>query len=246
VRQEVQWYLTERLVESRTRPVPPGQTTIEHRLLALAAFGATLEALRYVDELSADDVSDWSRRMFRALGVQIDESQGAGSHAVYVGDEPPPEPGCGPSMPQFPKRIDPRNLGACRAHGAELTLDEVEYDDNATAVRWTISGPFDVDAAFPEPFAQLQADVTGLDDWAVDLFRDKTRDNLRMWRVPAISLGDDVGTEYAASPKSIRSQPGRITGLTLFAPGPASHARRLSFGWHGSTIEVHMPGMGCP
>ena len=116
----------------------------------------------------------------------------------------------------------------------------------ATAVRWTISGLFDVDAAFPEPFAQLQADVIGMDDWAPDLFRDKTRDNLRIWLVPTISLGDDVGTEYRSHPKSIRSQPGRIAGLTVFAPGTPSHAQRLSFEWHGSTIEVDMRGMGRP
>jgi hypothetical protein len=246
MRQEVQWYLTERLVENRTRPIPPGWTTIQHRTHALAAFGATLDALRYVDELSAAEVSDWSRRMFRALGVQIDEPRGPGSHAVYVGDGAPPEQDWGPSMPQFPKRIDRRNLGGCRAYGAELTLDEVEYDDTSTAVRWTISGLFDVDAAFPEPFAELQADLVDMDDWAADLFREKTRDNLQMWHVPTLSLGDDVGTEYEASPKSIRSQSGRATGLTLFTPGTPSHARHLRFVWHGSTIEVRIPGSGRP
>ena len=110
MRQEVQWYLTERLVEGRTRPIPPGRTTIEHRTQVLAAFGATLEALRYVDELSAEDVSDWSRRMFRALGVQIGEPPGAGSHAIYVGDGPPPEQDWGPSMPQFPKKGSTREI----------------------------------------------------------------------------------------------------------------------------------------
>ncbi len=242
MRQEVQWYLTERLVEKRTRPIPPGRTTIEYRTQALGAFGATLEALRYVDELSAEEVSSWSRRMFRALGVHIDEPTGPGSHAVYIGDGPPPTQERGPSMPQFPKRVDRRNLGTCHAYGAQLKLDEVEYDDMVTAVRWTIAGPFDVDAAFPEHFAALEADVTGMDDWAAELFRDKTRENLRLWQVPVLSLSDDVGTEYEASPRGTRSQISRMEGLTLFAPGTPSHARRLTFGWHGSTIEVHPLG----
>jgi hypothetical protein len=119
------------------------------------------------------------------------------------------------------------------AFGGSLRIDEIEYDDSVTLVRWRISPIPDVDAAFPVHVAALHRDTVGMDRWAVEHFRTMQRKGL--WRVVhRFELRDDVGTEYCDHPINSRGVTGaHMKGVTSFTPGTPSQSRQLQVNWLG-------------
>jgi hypothetical protein len=177
--------------------------------------------------------------MWRAIGLEPPGASAPGQiQLVYLGDDAPPVPTHDSWVPQYPRTISGTRESLEAFHGG-FRIDEVEYDDSVTLVRWQIGPMPDVDAAFPELAAALEEDTAGMDRWAIEHFRAKSRDALRRSRVPVLDLEDDVGTEYQGH----RVQSGgaaEIKGITAFTPGTPSHARYLVVHWLGSSLQVDL------
>lgn len=163
--QEVRWLLADKLLHVRTDLVIPRENMIRRRSFALATFNSTLEALRYVNAISEEESLQWRTKMWRALGLVSPSSAEPGTmQLVYLGEGDPPQPERINLVPQYPRTVaGPREtLGAFHGH---LRIEEIEYDDSVTLVRWQIEPIPDVDAAFPELTAALEDDIAGMDDW---------------------------------------------------------------------------------
>ena len=241
VDQEVQWLLAEKLLYIRTGLVNPREDVIRPRSVALAAFGSTLEALRYVNAISDEESIGWRNKMWRALGLDPPNVGEPGTTQLfYLGDSEPPRSERINLVPQYPRKaIGPSE--AIEAFGGSLRVEEVEYDDGVTLVRWQIETMPDVDAAFPDLTAALEEDIVGMDDWVVGHFRSKNRAALARNHVPRLGLEDDVATDYFEHPVSARSRLGvEVAGITAFTPGTPSHTEYLMIHWLGSSLKFSL------
>jgi hypothetical protein len=239
VDQEVRWLLTEKLFLVRTSRVNPQEDAAGRRLMALATFDSTLEALRYVNAISEDESNHWRDKMWRAVGLDPPGTAESGKvQLVYLGDGEPPQREPISLVPQYPRTVARRGE-TLSAFDGRMQIQEVEYDDSVTVVRWQIDPLPDVDAAFPELAAALEEDLAGMDDWAIGHFRFKNREALQQHRMRQLALEDSVGTEYSEHPVSAKSGGvGGIKGITAFTPGTPSHAERLIVHWLGSSITL--------
>ena len=103
--QEVQWLLAEKLLYIRTGLVNPREDVIRPRSVALAAFGSTLEALRYVNAISDEESIGWRNKMWRALGLDPPNVGEPGTTQLfYLGDSEPPRSSASISFPSTPER----------------------------------------------------------------------------------------------------------------------------------------------
>jgi hypothetical protein len=239
--QEVRWLLTEKLLHVRTGPVNPREDVIRRRSVALASFNSTLEALRYVNALSDEELCDWRDKMWRTLGLEPPNCAEPGTmQLVYLGEGEPPQPERMNLVPEYPRKV-PGRREALSAFDGSLWVEDVEFDDSVTVVHWRIEPMPDVDAAFPELVAALEEDIAGMDDWAVGHFRFKNRRALQRHRIRRLVLEDTVGTEYSEHPLSAKTAGvGRIEGRTAFTPGTPSHAERLIILWLGSSMTLDL------
>jgi hypothetical protein len=159
---------------------------------------------------------------------------------VYLGDGEPPQPERMNLVPEYPRKV-PGRREALRAFDGSLRVEDVEFDDSVTVVRWQIEPMPDVDAAFPELAAALEDDIAGMDDWAIRHFRFKNRQALQRHRIRHLVLEDTVGTEYSEHPVSAKTAGvGGIRGMTAFTPGTPSHAERLIIHWLGSSMTLDL------
>lgn len=237
--QEVRWLLTEKLLRVRTGWVEPQEDVARRRLMALATFGSTLEALRYVNTISEDESIQWRDKMWRALGLDPPGTAESGEvQLVYLGDGEPPQHERINLVPQYPRTVAGLRETLSAFDGL-MRIEEVEYDDSVTVVRWQIDPLPDVDAAFPQLAAALEEDIAGMDDWAVGHFRLKNHQALQQHRIRQLALEDSFGTEYSEHQVSAKSGGvGGIKGITAFTPGTPSHAERLIVHWLGSSISL--------
>jgi hypothetical protein len=200
--QEVRWLLTEKLLHVRTGLVNPREDVIRRRSVALAAFNSTLEALRYVNAIADEESLECRSKMWRALGIEPPNAAEPGTmQLVYLGDGEPPQPERMNLVPEYRWKV-PGRREALRAFNGSLLVEDVEFDDSVTVVRWRIEPMPDVDAAFPELAAALEEDIAGMDDWAIGHFRLKNRQALQRHRIRQLVLEDAVGTEYSEHPVS--------------------------------------------
>jgi hypothetical protein len=241
VDQEVQWLLAEKLLHVRTGAVNPRVDVISRRSVALATFNSTLEALRYVNAISEEESIQWRNKMWRALGLDPPDVGEQGTmHLVYLGDGEPPKPEHINLVPQYP-RMASGPSETIEAFGGSLRIEEVEYDDGVTLIRWHIETMPDVNAAFPDLAAALEEDIVGMDDWAAGHFRSKNYVALTRHDVPRLALDDDVATDYFEHRVSAKSRPGvEIAGITAFTPGTPSHADYLMIHWLGSSLKINL------
>ena len=240
--QEVRWLLAEKLLRVRTGPVNPHEEVSSRRWRALATFDSTLEALRYVNAISDEESIQWRNKMWRALGLDPPSEGGEPGpvHLYYLGEGEPPQQERVNLVPQYPRKaVGPSE--AIEAFGGCLRVEEVEYDDSVTVIRWQIAPTPDVDAAFPEPIAALEEDIAGMDDWAVEHFRSMNREALRRHHASRLRLQDGVSTDYSEHLVNRRSgsTPG-IAGITAFTPGTPSHADHLMIHWLGSSLRINL------
>jgi hypothetical protein len=241
VDQEVRWLLTEKLLHIRTGRKNPQEDVARRRLMALATFSSTLEALRYVNAISEDELTQWRDKMWRALGLDPPDTAESGKvQLVYLGEGEPPQHERVNLVPQYPRTVTGLRE-ALSAFGGRMRIEEVEYDDSVTVVRWQIDPLPDVDAAFPELVAALEEEIAGMDDWAIGHFRFKNRQALQQHRMRQLALEDGVSTEYSEYPVSAKSGGvGGIKGITAFTPGTPSHAEQLIIHWLGSSITLDL------
>lgn len=237
--QEVRWLLTEKLLHVRTGRISPQADVARRRFMALATFSSTLEALRYVDAISEDELTQWRDKMWRALGLDPPDTAESGKvQLVYLGEGEPPQHERINLAPQYPRTVAGVRE-TLSAFDGRMRIEEVEYDDSVTVVRWQIDPLPDMDAAFPELAAALEEEIAGMDDWAIGHFRFKNRQALQQHRMRRLALEDSVGTEYSEHPVSAKSGGvGGIKGITAFTPGTPSHAEQLIIHWLGSSIRL--------
>jgi hypothetical protein len=238
VEQEVQWLLTEKLVRVRTRPETLGEDLSTDRSRILTSFGSTLEALRYVDAITEEESTEWGNKMWHAIGLESPEPSGPGKvRLVYLGEGDPPPQLPTNLVPRYPRRVVGQSEAA-QAFGGTLRIEEVEYDDSVTLVRWQIAPMPDVDVAFPEVARALVEDTAGMDEWAIEHFKDMNRQALQRFRVPPLELSDDVGTVYSGRAVGGSGSGAEWKGIAAFTPGTPSHARRLSVHWLGASAQI--------
>lgn len=236
--QEVWWLLAEKLLHVRTGPLTPNDDVISRRSRALATFGSTLEALRYVNAISEDESIQWRNKMWQAIGLEPPEVAEPGTiRLVYLGEGEPPQLERN-LIPRYPRKVSgpSETIGACSGC---LRAQEVEYDDSVTLIRWQIGPLPDVDAAFPQLAAALKEDVSGMDGWAVEHFKSMNREALRRHRVPRLELEDNVGTKYSEHPVGSGGA-AEIKGTTAFTPGTPSHAEHITLHWLGSSLTIDL------
>jgi hypothetical protein len=239
VDQEVRWLLAEKLLHARTGLMSSHDDLIGRRSRLLTAFDSTLEALKYVHSMSEEESVQWRNKMWRANGLEpSDDGEPATNRLVYLGEGEAPQPDRIKLVPQYPRKITgPHETLA--AFAGRLQVEEIEYDDSITLIRWQIGPMPDVDAAFPELSAALEEDISGMDEWAIEHFRTMNRKALRRFRIPRFELEDNVGTEYIEHPVG-GGGGAEIKGSTAFTPGTPSQADHLFLHWLGSTLEIDL------
>jgi hypothetical protein len=106
VDQQVQWLLTEKLLRVRSGEAHTNEDVITRRSRALAAFGSTLEALRYVHAITDGESVEWGNKMWRAIGLEPPgESEPGTIRMAFLGDGEPPRADGSSLIPQYPRRI---------------------------------------------------------------------------------------------------------------------------------------------
>ena len=238
MKQEVQWYLVEALI--RARGLAGLDDIAQQRSGVLAQFGGTLEAFRYLDAVSQDEVTDWNNRMLVALGLVPPEPLPPGRGAVarigWIGDGEPPV-----YVPPTPSQFVRQVLGPDQefeVFGGRLRVLAVEVYADCLAIRWRAAPEPDIRAAFPEETAALERDIEGTDEWAADVLRTRGAHQLAMRRMWAFELADDVGTEYMRRGWNSGSGGNGTSGGSEFTPAPPASATRVTLRWLGTTIDI--------
>jgi hypothetical protein len=235
--QEVQWFLTEQLVQARTLWHQRSQDIVSWRSSTLGHFGAALEAFRYLKVITDEESADWYRRALSAVGIALTDA-GSGARGIYLGEGDSPALPDAP-MPKFPRHIEGVR-GSVRVQGGRLRVLDADYDDSVTLVRWEISPIPDVELLFPNVASALEHDTEGMDDWAVDHFRQMSRNALQDFRLTEFGLSDDVDTTYVPQRRTQRGDGSTLSGVTAFLPGTPSHATRLDLAWHGKLLPISL------
>jgi hypothetical protein len=166
VRQQLQEYLVKALANARATKCDPrvGQRTE----VLLASFSGQLSALRFVDEITAEEVRDSMDRMRVALGItrQPDFRRGSPvpANCCFMRSIPGPD----------------AEYDLC---GARLRVLAVDVYDKMVTIKWRVAPKPDVVALFP--------------DVAVQLVARKVADRHRVHVIHHnFRLADDVGTPY--------------------------------------------------
>ena len=212
----------------------------------VAAFGGSLGALRYVDELTDEEESEWFHRMIEAVGIALPTPPQPGvGQAVFVGDTTartaqlqrlPDEP------PRFSRSVSgpDREYELC---GGLLRVIAVDLYDSTLSVRWRVAPEPDIAAVFPAEEGQLLRDIQGTEDWAAAELTKKAHQRLRTLRLYRFSVSDDVGTQYVHCSASAHGVPNGWTGEVSFSPTAPESASELIFGWHALSVTISLaPG----
>lgn len=208
MRQKVREYLAEALLNERALK--------RHRVgqpaeVVLAFFSGGLEALRYVDELTADEEHDWTEKMRVALGVtrRLDTRMGSPVplNCSFVRSIPGPD-------------------AEYDLYGGRLRVVAVDVYDKMVTVKWSAAPESDAVAVFPEKAVQLAHTKSRRINPAA---RKRVMVIHRNFR-----LADDVGTPY-----DTLGGGGGSTGESLFAPAPPDNASMLTITW--LPLEVDIP-----
>lgn len=230
MRQEVRWYLTERLAAARAALTEGGE---EHRQRTLAFYQGSLAAFRYLEELSPEEWTDWNVRMLQTLGAVPSHPVEGVSQAVYVGEpggrqEPPDRP----PVPRFVRSVPGPDAELVR-HGGRLRVLAVDLYDTTVEVRWRCCPPPDV--AADEPIAGVPPERDGHDDRPPDELHRRGMELLQPYR---FALSDDGGTVYAQVGGGHGTNGVEATGTVRFAPAPPSTASMLLVAWLDGVVEV--------
>jgi hypothetical protein len=222
VRQEVQWYLAEQLANARAIKC----TRMENRDRTMASFSGALAALRYVDELTSDEESDWSERMRLALDITANRLVIRRTGM----DELRPVPRSlvvNKPYPRFVRSI-PGPEAEYECFGGQVRIIAVEVYDTTVSIRWRAAPEPDLWAAFPEDASQLAHDVEGTDAWAAEHLKVKAERGMRGFRLYNFELADNVGTEYHSSGGGHQGGGNEATGEARFIPAPPTSASMLT------------------
>ena len=256
MRQEIQGYLAEALANARAvKDVPSGRKGSD---TTMAAFSGRLSALRYVDELTAEEERDWRERMWVALGIspKVERSAQEGRAHMRRGlQEMRPWP-----RPPLLIRSVPVPDAEYEDHGGRLRMTAVHVYETNVLIRWNVAPEPDISTVFPEELAQFAHDVEGMDTSAVDHLRRVAVDLLRKSRLYRFGLEDDVGTEYVSDGRygpafvvpakydddgnlihisnMALDEPSKAFGQARFSPSPPTNATVLIFKWLDARVDI--------
>jgi hypothetical protein len=211
VREEVQWYLVERLANARAMMGLP--EALDRRHSTVVGFGSALDALRYVGELTEEEHRDWSNRMLIAVGVTPPEPAPSGvARAVSVGNPKDQERRATHTIaPTFDRSI-PGPDAEFDFYARKLRLIAVDVYDTAVEIRWRVAPEPDIDAVFPDEMAQMARDTEGTQEWAAAHLQNEGREGLRRQRIYRFQLSDDAGTPYMHNGGGSGGRRGETTG----------------------------------
>jgi hypothetical protein len=256
VRQEIQGYLAEALANARAvKDVPSGRNGSD---TTMAAFSGRLSALRYVDELTAEEEQDWRERMRVALGISPKVERSGEERRAHM-RRGLQEMRAWPSPPLLIRSVPAPDVDY-EDHGGRLGVTAVDVYETHVLIRWTVVPEPDISTVFPEELAQFAHDVEGMDTSAVDHLRRVAVDRLRKSRLYRFGLEDDVGTEYVSDwrygpafvvpakydddgnlihiSNMALDEPSKSFGQARFSPSPRPTATVLIFKWLDARVNI--------
>lgn len=123
-------------------------------------------------------------------------------------------------------------------HGSRFSVTGVDICDVRTVVAWSVSPEPDVASLFPDDFEALEAELLGLDDWAADELRKKSREAFIREQVYVFQLTDDIGTHYQRTRHMGHYGSKVATGKMTFKPTVPDTASDLVVTWHDAQLSI--------
>lgn len=210
------------------------------RRRSLSHFSGVLAGFRYQGVITQAEQEAWKRKMISALGwTPPDPPPGGMAQAIRLeGDDLPSE-----SELDFHEPVILRTLRASQDvignyHGSSFSVTGVDICDTRTVVAWKVSPEPDIASLFPEDFEVLEAELYGVDDWAVDELRKKTREAFIRGKVYDFHLTDDVGTQYQRTRHMGHYGSEVATGAMTYKPTVPDTASEIVVRWHEVTVTL--------
>ena len=234
--QETRWYLIEAVMDARSRAVQDSFT----RRHELSHFAGVLAGFRYQGLVTQAEQEAWYRKMISALGWAPPDPPPAGmAQAIRLeGDDLPSVPELDLTVPAILRSLPGSQDVVGDYHGSSLSITGVDICDTRTVVQWRVSPEPDVAALFPEDFDALQAELEGVDDWAADELRKKSREAFIRGKVYVFQLTDDIGTQYQRTRHMGHYGSEVATGAVTFKPTVPDVATELVVTWHDVGLSL--------
>jgi len=236
VNQETRWYLIGAVMDARSRAVQDSFT----RRHALSHFAGVLAGFRYQGLVTQIEEEAWHRKMISALGWTPPDPPPAGM-AQFIrleGDDLPSGPELDFHEPAVLRSLPGAQDVVGDYHGSSFSVTGVDICDTRTVVEWRVSPEPDVASLFPEDFDVLKAELEGVDDWAADELRKKSRDAFIRGKVYVFQLTDDIGTQYQRTRHMGHYGSATATGAVTFKPTVPDVASELVVTWHEARLSI--------
>jgi hypothetical protein len=243
---EAEWLLVESVASARVRRGSMDETEKQQ---VLTYHRGVLQGFTYLGALTLEEQSTWSEKMVDALGLPAPRTIGVTHEEALsvptlnsgAARAPVPVPGWSTpprlSSPVF-LRYHSGPVGEFQLHDGLLRVIAAEIYDTLTVVRWAVSQEPDFSLVFPDDVAALEADAAGLEPWAAEELRKKTKRQLRMQRLYHFDLTDDLSTEYVASGHGWGSGSEGTTGEASFVPTVPLQATELTLAWFDLAVGI--------
>jgi hypothetical protein len=243
--QGAQRYLVERLMVARDRP--PQTDVLQWRQQMLGNFGGALEALRAVDAMDADEVHDWTNRMLVALGLEALDplpSGFSGGRAVYIGEGERPTPPPVPPVARFLDLIPVVNGDREVPYGGRLQVLGIERYDSRVVVTWRMAPLPDPESKYAEELRAHDHDTEGLPDDERMMLRRRFLMQINRPGGHALTLSDDLGTEYFSTGGGASGGGNEQTGRAQFIPAAPDNVSELTVRFDDLVFRVLIGGPG--
>lgn len=237
--QGAQRYLVERLMVARDRP--PKTEVVDWRQQMLAGFGGALEALRAADAIDSDEVHDWTNRMLVALGLEALDPPPPGfkgGRSVFIGEGERPTPPPAPPVARFVDLIPVVDGDRAVPHGGRLQIIGIERYDSKVAVAWRMAPLPDVESKYAEELRAHDRDTEGLPEDERTMMRHRFLMQLNRPAGQALTLSDDLGTEYRQTGGGAGGGGDEQTGRQQFVPAVPETASELTIRWDDLVFRV--------
>ncbi len=234
--QETRWYLIETVMNARSRRDHDSFT----RRHLLSHFQGVLAGLRYKGVVTQGEEDVWYRKMISSLGWELPPPPPAGTtqFARLDGDDVPSGPELDLTVPVVLRSLSGSSASISDYCGSSFSVTGVDICDSRTVVEWRVAPEPDVASLFPEDFSALAAELEGIDDWAAEELRKKSREAFIRERVYVFQLTDDVGTQYHRTRHMGHYGSKVATGAVTFKPTVPDVASELVVAWHEVGLSV--------
>ena len=220
----------------RSRPIRDSFT----RRHELSHFAGVLAGFRYQGLVTQSEEESWYRKMVVALGWTPPDPPPAGmAQAIRLeGDDLPSVPELDLHEPAILRSLPGSQDVVGDYHGSSFSVTGVNICDTRTVVEWRASPEPDVASLFREDFDALEAELDGIDAWAADELRKKSREAFIRGKVYIFQLADDIGTQYQGTRHMGHYGSDVATGAVTFKPSVPETASELLVSWHEAGVSV--------